>query len=80
MKGIRLSVTVKYYVRVAMTVTDEVYKSLEHMEQKYPFGFDCDIVDRECDAATDFLADNISEQDAWDWEYQIDDIEEIKED
>ena len=80
MKDIKLNMTVKYTVRVTMSVPDDVFESIEHMEDKYPFGFDTNLVDRKCEAATDFFADNISEKDACDWEYMINDLEEIKDD
>ena len=80
MKDIKLVVTVEYRVEVAQTVSDEVFESLQHMESKWPDGFDTLHIDHKCDAAMDFLADNISEKDACEWEYEIDDLEEIEED
>ena len=38
MKDIKLNITVKYTVRVTMSVPDDVFESIEHMEDKYPFG------------------------------------------
>lgn len=78
MKGIRLNITVKYTVDVTMTVSDEVFESLQHMVTKWPDGFDTLHIDHKCDAAMDFLADNIREEDACEWEYEINDLEEIK--
>lgn len=80
MKGIKLNLTVKYTVGVTMTVPDEVFESLRYMEEKWPHGFDSLHVDHKCDDAMEFLADNISEVDACEWEYRIDDLEEIKDD
>ena len=80
MKGIKLSLTVKYTAGVTMTVSDEVFESLQHMEERWPDGFDTLHIDHRCDAAMDFFADNISEKDAFEWEYEINDLEEIEED
>lgn len=80
MKGIRLNITVKYTAGVTMTVSDEVFESLQHMEARWPYGFNTLNFDDECDAAMDFLADNISEGDACEWEYEIIDLEEINDD
>lgn len=80
MKGIRLNITVKYTAGVTMTVSDEVFESLQHMEARWPNGFDTLHIDHKCDAAMDFLADNFSEEDACEWEYEINELEEIEED
>lgn len=80
MKGIKLELTVKYTAGVTMTVSDEVFESLQHMEARWPDGFDTLHIDHKCDAAMDFLADNISERDACEWEYEINDLEEINDD
>ncbi len=78
MKNIKLNITVKYTVGVTMTVSDEVFGSLQHMEERWPYGFDSSHIDHECDAAMDLLTDNISEEDACEWEYDIIELEEIE--
>lgn len=77
MKGIRLNVTVKYTVGVTCSVPDEVFESLEYMEDEYGFGFDTLHIDKKCEAAMDWLSDNIREADGCEWEYEITDLEEI---
>lgn len=80
MKGIKLNITVKYTVGVTMKVTDEQYDSLEYMGRRYPFGYNHDIMDSKCWEGYDFLAENIREKDACEWEYEINDLEEINDD
>lgn len=73
MKTITLNVTCKYDVELTCDVPDRVYEQL------------CDIYDNggtvsdselyKGDAAN-WLADNVSERDALNWEYEINDINE----
>ena len=70
MKTIKdLRVTVKYTVGYGnLEVPDDVYEQLMNNSE-----FSCTDFDR--GEAMDWLADNIREEDAMDWEYEIDDIE-----
>lgn len=73
MKTITIQVTCKYDVEITREVSDEIYEQL------------CDIYDnggtissgeiRE-DKAMDWLADNVNESDALNWEYEIYDFNE----
>lgn len=73
MKTITLQVSCKYDVEITREVSDEVYEQL------------CDIYDNRGTVsdnelyksnATNWLADNVCERDALNWEYEINDINE----
>jgi len=70
MKTIKdLRVTVKYTVGYGnIEVPDDVYEQLMN-NSEFPTS------DTRYDEAQDWLADHIREEDAMDWEYEIDDIE-----
>ncbi len=78
MKDIKLVVTVKYLVEVAQTVSDEVFESLKYMSKD--FGPVEEIDRAKFDVGAKFLCENISERDRCYRAYEIDTLEEIKDD
>lgn len=80
MKDVKLEITVKYTTGITCSVPDDVFESLEYIEDKYGFGFNTSQIDKKCEPATEWLADNISEADGCEWEYEIINLEEIKDD
>lgn len=73
MKTITLQVTCKYDVEITREVSDEVYKQLCDIYDSGGSISDGEIRD---DKAMDWLADNVSECDALNWEYEIFDFNE----
>ena len=71
MKKITLNVTCKYDVEITREVPDEVYEQLCDIYDNGGSISDCEIRDGK---AMDFLADNVSERDAFNWEYEINDF------
>lgn len=79
MKRIKINVTTKYTVGLGVNVPDDVYEGLC---KAYNNGGEIDPdsikvhTDKKLSAASDWLADNIREKDAMNWEWEIYDIEE----
>jgi hypothetical protein len=74
MKTIKnLTVTVTYRVGLGdVEVSDEMLKKLEAMQDSGRWN--CNDHSNHADAA-EWLSDNINEADAFDWEYEIDELE-----
>ncbi len=79
MKKIRINVKATYTVGLEMGVPDDVYQALCKV---YDNGGDIDpnsietYRDKELSDAADWLADNIREKDACEWEWEIVDLSE----
>ena len=71
MKTITLQVSCKYDVEITHEVSDEVYEQLYDIYDNDGTISDGEIRD---DKAMDWLADNVNESDAFNWEYEIHDI------
>ena len=71
MKTITINVTCKYDVEITSEVSDEVYEQLCDIYDNGGSISDCDM---ENSRAMDWLADNVNERDALNWEYEIDDF------
>ena len=70
MKEIEIDITVKYRVNGTYKVSDAVAEQLEKIEEKGAFGhtpgYDVSLAEAE-----DWIADYINENDACDWEYDV---------
>lgn len=79
MKIKELKVKFTYYLGLRdVEVSDELYEALQHMAE---YGsIDCGLVtlDKQIDAAMEWLGNNIPEDDACNWEYEITDMEEYE--
>ena len=69
MKTITISVTCKYDVEITREVSDEVYDQLMGIIDN-----GCSIDDGSHNKAMAWLADNVNESDALNWEYEINDF------
>lgn len=78
MKDIKLVVTVEYRVEVAQTVSDEVFESLKYMTKD--FGPVEEIDRAKFNVGAKFLCENFSERDRCFRAYNINNLEEIKDD
>lgn len=78
-KKINLQVKVTYTVNIDCTVSQEELDSLEYLAEEYPFGTEnLDIInDNKAMEAWDFLTRKCKEDDAMDYEIEIEDIQEI---
>ncbi len=78
MKTIKeLTVKVTYYVGLSdVEVSDELYEALLHMADRGEISCDSAGSDEQIDTAIEWLGDNIREDDACSWEYEITDIDE----
>lgn len=75
MKTITLQVTCKYDVEITRDVSDEVYEQLCDIYDNGGTISDGEIRDDKA-KAMDWLADNVNECDALNWEYEIYDFNE----
>lgn len=71
MKTITINVTCKYDVEITREVSDEVYAQLCDIYDSGGSIFDGEIRDGK---AMDWLANNVNESDALNWEYEINDF------
>ncbi|MDE6410037.1 MAG: hypothetical protein K2K81_07330 [Muribaculaceae bacterium] len=71
MKTITINVTCKYDVEITREVSDEVYDQLCDIYDNGGSISDGEIRDGK---AMDWLADNVNEKDALNWEYEINDF------
>ena len=71
MKTITINVTCKYDVEITREVSDEVYDQLCDIYDNGGSISDSEIRDSK---AMDWLADNVDERDALNWEYEISDF------
>lgn len=71
-----LYVKVTYYVGLSdVEVSDELYESLQHMADCGEISCDSADSDDQIDTAIEWLRDNILEDDACNWEYEVTDID-----
>ena len=77
MKSVHLRVNVSYSVGVTMMMPDDVFESLQYMKAAYRDGFNLMQIDQNCDKATDWLEENIKEQDAYGETYTIIELKEV---
>jgi hypothetical protein len=80
MKKINLQVNVKYTVNFDCEVSDEVFNSLEYMQDKYPFGMDeddCISSDASSSTAFEWLSKQCEEGDAMSISFEIEDLTEL---
>lgn len=73
MKTITLNVTCKYDVEITRDVPDDVYEQLCDVYDNGGSISDGELRD---DKAMDWLANNVNERDALNWEYEINDFNE----
>lgn len=73
MKTITLNVTCKYDVEITRDVPDDVYEQLCDIYDNGGSISDGELRDGN---AMDWLADNVNERDALNWEYEINDFNE----
>lgn len=73
MKTITLNVTCKYDVEITRDVPDDVYEQLCDVYDNGGSISDGELRDGN---AMDWLADNVNERDALNWEYEINDFNE----
>lgn len=73
MKTITINVTCSYDVEITTDVPDDVYDQLCNI---YDNGGSISDSDMDNSKAMDWLADNINESDALNWEYKLNDFNE----
>lgn len=79
MKKINLQVKVKYTVNFDCEVSDEVFNSLECMQDNYPFGMDEDdcLSSDASSTAFDWLSEQCQEDDAMSIGFEIENLTEL---
>ncbi len=79
MKIKELNVKVTYYVGLRdVEVSDDLYKALQHMAECGEVSCGLATMDKRIDTAMEWLGDNIQEDDACNWEYEITDMEDYE--
>ena len=71
MKEVEIEVSVQYTCCLTAFIPDDAVNSLEHMEEKYPFGYNPILCDEQCSTGLDWINGHINEDTACVYEYEV---------